>query len=447
MPPYWRSSLPSSIASCSYLCSWWLCFCKGGVYLLIYTVQPGDSISRIALRLGSTVRLILAANQLTDPNLITPGQKLLIPVLTGTTVRVQPGDTLYQIAQRYDLPIEVIAAANALSPPYIIQPGQQLQIPVTLVNTQGCLAYQSTRANGVWDTWLRSPSQVGSTRLTFNLGGPATVPVWAPDGSRVAIVSPGGTLYVINATTGQSQALLNGLGEFADFVWSPNGESIAVEVQNQIVLVDTNTGATRFVTSGEGPAFLPDGETIIFTRAASNGQQILAINLDTAEQRLLTTISGADPVSQLDVDPSGQLVAMMQSGPERSIVLIVELATGRVFTTPLTAIGRDFFPRWSPDGQILAYNSTVEQPAGLTGQIRLVDREGNLVTDLTDTVCLGERISWSPDGQFISYPNCLSRLPQITVVGLHKGPVQITAHGINVHPNWRTQNCSPAVAP
>lgn len=415
--------------------------------MLIYTVQPGDTVFHIALRLGSTVSLILAANQLADPNLITPGQKLLIPVLTGTTVRVQPGDTLYRIAHRYDLPIEVIAAANTLSPPYVIQPGQQLQIPVTLINTQGCLAYQSTRATGVWDTWLRSPSQVGSTRLTFNLGGPATVPVWAPDGSRVAIISPGGTLYVIDATTGQSQALLGGLGEFADFVWSPNGESIAVEVQDQIVLVDTNTGATRFVAFGEGPAFLPDGESIIFTRAASNGQQILAVNLDTAEQRLLTTISGADPVSQLDVDPSGQLVAMMQSGPERSVVLIVELATGRVFTTPLTAVARDFFPRWSPDGQILAYNSTLEQPAGLTGQIRLVDREGNLIADLTDTACLGERISWSPDGQFISYPNCLSRLPQITLVGLHKGPVQITAHGINVHPNWRTQNCSQAVAP
>lgn len=415
--------------------------------MLIYTVQPGDTIFRIALRFGSTVSLIVAANRLTEPNQITPGQKLLLPVLTGTAVRVQPGDTLFRIAQRFDLPIEVVAAANDLSPPYIIFPGQQLRIPVTLVNTTGCLAYQSTRANGVWDTWLRSPSRVGSTRLTFNLGGPATVPMWAPDGSQIAIVSPGGALSVINATTGQSRMLLGGLGEFADLVWSPDSQSIAVEVQSQIVLVDANTGGTRFITTGEGPEFLPDGETIIFTRGASNGQQILAINIDTGEQRLLTTVSGADAVSQLDADPSGQLVAIMQSGPERSIILIVELATGRVFTPPLTPVGRDFFPRWSPDGQILAYNSTLEQPAGLTGQIRLVDRQGNLVTDLTDTACLGERISWSPDGQFVSYPNCLNRLPQITLVGLHRLPVQITSHGINVHPNWRTQNCAQAVAP
>lgn len=399
------------------------------------------------MRLGSTVALILAANQLPDPNLITPGQKLLVPVLTGTVVRVQPGDSLFRIAQRFDLPVEVIAAANNLTPPYVIFPGQVLQVPLILVNTVGCIAYESTRANGIWDTWLRSPSQVGSTRLTFNLGGPATVPMWSPDGSQVALVSPGGTLYVVNATTRQSRMLLGGLGEFANFAWAPDSQSIAVDVLGQIILVNVQTAATTFVTNGEAPAFLPDGQTIIFTRAASNGQQILTVNLDGTNQRLITTISGSDAISQLNVDPSGQLVAFMQSGPERSIVLTAELTSGRVFTTPLTAIGRDFFPRWSPDGQTLAYNSTLEQPTGLTGQIRLVDRQGHLLADLTDTACLGERIAWSPDGQYISYPNCLSRLPQITLVGLHRSPVQITAHGINVHPNWRSQNCPSDNAP
>lgn len=420
---------------------------KGVFLLLIYTVQPGDTIFRIAMRLGSTVALILAANQLPNPNLITPGQKLLVPVLTGTVVRVQPGDSLFQIAQKFDLPVEVIAAANNLTPPYVIFPGQVLQVPLTLVNTSGCIAYQSTRANGVWDTWLRSPSQVGSTRLTFNLGGPATVPTWSPDGSQIALVSPGGTLYVVDAATRQRRMLLGGLGEFADFAWAPDSQSIAVEVQEQIILVDVDTAATRFITTGQAPAFLPSGETIIFTRAASNGQQILTINLDGTDLRLIATISGADAISQLEVDPSGRLAAFVQSGPERSVVLIAELATGRILTTPITAVSRDFFPRWSPDGETLAYNSTLEQATGLTGRIRLVDRQGSLLTDLTDTACLGERLAWSPDGQYISYPNCLSRLPQITLVGLHRSPVQITAHGINVHPNWRAGNCSADAAP
>lgn len=415
--------------------------------MLIYTVQPGDTIFRIAMRLGSTVDLILAANELPDPNFITPGQKLLIPVLTGTVVRVQPGDSLFQIAQRFDLPVEVIAAANDLTPPYIIFPGQTLRIPLTLVNVTGCIAYESTRANGIWDTWFKSPSRAGSTRLTFNLGGPATVPIWSPDGRQIALVSPGGTLYVVDMTTRQSRMLLAGIGEFATFAWSPDSESIAVEVHGQIVLVDVNTAATSFITQGEAPTFLPGGERIAFTRAASNGQQILTINLDGTGLNLITTVSGATALSQLEVDPSGQLIAFVQTGPTESLVQIAELTSGRVLPTPITEVSRDFFPRWSPDGQILAYNSTIAAETGLVGQIRLVDRQGNLIEDLTDTACLGERIAWSPDGQYISYPNCLSRLPQITLVGLHRSPVQITAHGINVHPNWTSSSCPAGDAP
>ncbi len=423
-------------------------FCVKGVFLLlIYTVQPGDTVFRIAMRLGSTVALIMAANRLVNPDQIVPGQKLLVPLLTGTVARVQPGDSLFQIARRFDLPVEVIAAANNLSPPYEIRPGQILQIPVVFVNTSGCMAFQSTRANGGWDTWLRSPNRANGSRLTFNLGGPATVPQWSPDGNLVGLVSPGGTLYVVDVASGQSRMLLGGLSEFANFSWSPDSQSIAVEVQNQIILVDVTTDATRFLTNGEAPAFLPDGASLVFARSASNGQQILTINVDGTEQRSVTTLSGADPVSEIQVDPSGQLIALMQSGPERSTILIVELASGRILPTPLTAINRDFFPRWSPDGQTLAYNSTLVQDTGLTGQIRLVDRQGNLLADLTDTACLGERIAWTPDGQYISYPNCLSRLPQITLVGLHRSPVQITAHGINVHPNWRSQPCPLDSAP
>ncbi|NLW17614.1 MAG: LysM peptidoglycan-binding domain-containing protein, partial [Firmicutes bacterium] len=335
--------------------------------MLIYTVQPGDTVTRIAMRLGSTVALIVAANQLSDPNQIVPGQKLLIPVLTGTVVRVQPGDSLFLIARRFDLPVEVIAAANSLEPPYEIHPGQILQIPVTLVNTNGCMAFQSTRANGVWDTWLRSPNRADVQRLTFNLGGPATVPKWSPDGNLIALVSPGGTLYVVEVVTGQARMLLSGLDEFADFAWAPDSQHLVVEVQDQLIQIEVNTAATQFVTNGTAPAFLPAGETLIFTRATNNRQQLLAINLDGSGQRLIATINGDAPISQIDVDPSGQLAAFVQSGPEQSIVLIVELASGQVFATPSTNIKRDFFPRWSPDGQTLAYNSTVMQDTGLTG--------------------------------------------------------------------------------
>jgi len=45
-----------------------------------YVVQPGDTLFSIAQRFGTTVQAIIQANNITDPNLITVGQVLIIPV-------------------------------------------------------------------------------------------------------------------------------------------------------------------------------------------------------------------------------------------------------------------------------------------------------------------------------------------------------------------------------
>jgi tetratricopeptide (TPR) repeat protein len=45
------------------------------------TVESDDYVSSLAVEYGSTVSLIAAANNLENPNIIVPGQKLLIPIL------------------------------------------------------------------------------------------------------------------------------------------------------------------------------------------------------------------------------------------------------------------------------------------------------------------------------------------------------------------------------
>jgi LysM repeat protein len=44
-----------------------------------YTVKPGDTLSAIALRFGSSVKSIADANHIPDPNRISVGQVLVIP--------------------------------------------------------------------------------------------------------------------------------------------------------------------------------------------------------------------------------------------------------------------------------------------------------------------------------------------------------------------------------
>ena len=45
----------------------------------IYTVQPGDTMSSIAVKFGTTVKKLSALNGIKDPGLIHPGQVLKIP--------------------------------------------------------------------------------------------------------------------------------------------------------------------------------------------------------------------------------------------------------------------------------------------------------------------------------------------------------------------------------
>lgn len=47
----------------------------------LYTVQPGDTLGGIAERFDTTVDELIAANGLTDPNALQPGQSLIIPSL------------------------------------------------------------------------------------------------------------------------------------------------------------------------------------------------------------------------------------------------------------------------------------------------------------------------------------------------------------------------------
>lgn len=95
-----------------------------------YTVQPGDTLSAIAARFNTTWQHLQAINGLRDANLIFPGQVLKVTGEAQTrTYTVQPGDTLSAIGSRFGVDYKAIAAANGISNPNLIFPGQVLRIP------------------------------------------------------------------------------------------------------------------------------------------------------------------------------------------------------------------------------------------------------------------------------------------------------------------------------
>ncbi|WP_254602836.1 M23 family metallopeptidase [Sphingomonas bacterium] len=94
-----------------------------------YTVQPGDTIGRIADRTGAGVDAIARANAIEPPYPVHVGQRLKIPA--GRYHLVRPGQTGIAIARAYAVEWSRIVAANDLQDPYTLRVGQRVLIPGT----------------------------------------------------------------------------------------------------------------------------------------------------------------------------------------------------------------------------------------------------------------------------------------------------------------------------
>ncbi|MBQ8001396.1 MAG: LysM peptidoglycan-binding domain-containing protein [Ruminococcus sp.] len=98
---------------------------------VLYTVVDGNTLWGIANFFGTTVDEIVKLNELTEPELIYPGQVLRVPVDRPYPPRyyaVRPDDTLWSIAKRYAITVNDILTLNELINPNLIYPGQILRL-------------------------------------------------------------------------------------------------------------------------------------------------------------------------------------------------------------------------------------------------------------------------------------------------------------------------------
>lgn len=80
--------------------------------LLVYKIQSGDTLSKIAAGFGISLNTILSANQNLRANLIRPGQEILILPVSGVLHQVQEGETPEFIAALYGVDVSQILRHN-----------------------------------------------------------------------------------------------------------------------------------------------------------------------------------------------------------------------------------------------------------------------------------------------------------------------------------------------
>ena len=148
-----------------------------------HVVRPGENLTRIAARYGTTVQAIARANGLRNPNYIWAGQRLVIPgggggggggwpSGCGCVHIVRRGETLSQIARRYGTSVWAISQSNHLCNPNYIWAGQRLCVPCggyvrppcgmvhivrwgetlsSIARRYGTCVQAIVRANGLWN--------------------------------------------------------------------------------------------------------------------------------------------------------------------------------------------------------------------------------------------------------------------------------------------------------
>lgn len=147
-----------------------------------YTVQGGDTVSKIASAFGISVQTVTYENKISDTDYIQPGQVLKILPTTGISHTVATGETLESIAKKYQVDLESILEFNQIEVPDDIGVGEELVIPNGKIKTtptrQTRIAQYNTRnvkqvqvpddfAGGselAWPIGIRSITQYFSSR-------------------------------------------------------------------------------------------------------------------------------------------------------------------------------------------------------------------------------------------------------------------------------------------
>jgi beta-lactamase class A len=162
-----------------------------------YQVQPGDTLSAIAITTGIPVDKLVSQNSLKDQNVIVAGQTLSVaPDPSGTPAAaaaatpsaaaglqytVKDGDTLSAIAQANGVSVSDLIQANNLSNADQLSLGQVLRLPVTASAyqhsaavgtpkpkpnaTPGATAAQSTSAGALLQKVASQAQQVGGPNV------------------------------------------------------------------------------------------------------------------------------------------------------------------------------------------------------------------------------------------------------------------------------------------
>jgi murein DD-endopeptidase MepM/ murein hydrolase activator NlpD len=162
----------------------------------IYIVQPGDSLSTIAARFDISLADLMAANDITDPNVLSAGQQLTIPGLEGVTgvldtELINFGDSFRSLLRRTQVSAALLRRLNHLISPSEFYVGASMIIPKQESGGGPSVPVSPAQGESLLELAVRQDDDIWTLAQTNGLQG-----TWD--------ALPGDVLYASGGTPGES---------------------------------------------------------------------------------------------------------------------------------------------------------------------------------------------------------------------------------------------------
>jgi Tol biopolymer transport system component len=178
-----------------------------------------------------------------------------------------------------------------------------------------------------------------------------------------------------------------------------------------IELWDSN-GESRLLTDDRAaawPAMSPDGETVAVALGEGgwsdvqgwDASRVALLSVDSGEVSLLSRDVPGTEVAYLQWSTSGAEVAFVRSGPDGREIVAVDVDTGEERRLLPLIAGQQAFT-WSPDEAEMLVPTYHETPEGITVELRryfLGSGHHVVITTFEDRV---GQIAWSPGGRWVA---------------------------------------------